>query len=180
VTGIAPRENHVDAHRVAYPGLPESCASILLIGEDNPSSDKPEHALFPHPPRCAGSRLQETIMGVSLKTYLGLWRTNLCQGKWNASKARTRAAKIVATDMPWSVIVLLGRKVSDSLDFDNPLFTVQLVHDGRVKLISLPHPSGRNRTWNDAYNITRARSMLMDAVPDVPWGELNDDDDDDE
>jgi hypothetical protein len=160
---------------VVYPDLPEVCSTVLLLGEDNPQSADPEHALFPHPPGCAGARLQTNIMGISMRNYLGMWRTNLCQGKWSARKAGARAAELLVPNMPWSTIILLGRKVADAAGYEDPLFTVRVTHDGRVKLISLPHPSGRNRAWNDAYNIARARSMLIDAVPGIPWGEASDD-----
>jgi hypothetical protein len=149
-------------------------SEILICGEDNPAQDAPEHALFPHPPGCAGERLQENIFGITRRTYLGLWRINLCADKWSVKTARTTANALLKKDLPWSTVILLGRKVADAADYPNPTFTVSLKYDGLLQIVSIPHPSGRNRAWNDPANIARVRAMLMNVAPEIPWGENND------
>jgi hypothetical protein len=70
---------------------------------------------------------------------------------------------------------LLGRKVTEvfekiALD-DVPLvaFSTRVCCPG-MTLVSLPHPSGRNAAlWNlKAHD--RARQIMRDLVPDLPWG----------
>lgn len=64
-------------------------STILLVGEVNPLSTKPEHALYPWPPNCTGERLQRLVLGVSRRDYLaGFDRVDLCTGRWSAPAAR--------------------------------------------------------------------------------------------
>lgn len=53
-----------------------------------------------------------------------------------------------------------------------PVFEAVLVC-GRP-MVCLPHPSGRNRAWNEPSSIDRARSLLRLECPGVPWGEADD------
>ncbi len=190
--------SHAGACRTAFRVTPEACGRVLLVGEDNPLSSAPEHALFCHPPGCAGARLQSDILGVSRATYLALWRTNLCSPKWSAPAARDRAHDLLFdAARPWSTIVLLGRKVADVFarvlepsarsplsgkraEF-SPFSSTRLDDRGRwvdhlipqqydVTIVSLPHPSGRNLLWNDARRIADARVLLAEVVPEIAWG----------
>lgn len=114
---------HLGACRTAFRDAPEACGRILMVGEDNPVSAAPEHALFPYPPRCAGWNLQDKILGIPRMHYLAIWRTNLCTGSWSVKSARERAKVLLATArlhegqdrVPWDVVVLLGAKVNDAV-----------------------------------------------------------------
>ena len=53
-----------------------------------------------------------------------------------------------------------------------PPFTVGEECAGQF-LVSLPHPSGLCRAWNEPSAVARARDILRRACPDVPWGELD-------
>ena len=77
------RDEFLGACRTAFGHSPPDCARALLIGEDNPLSAVPEHALFPYPVGCAGHRLAG-ILGLGNAAYLALWRTNLCVGGWSS------------------------------------------------------------------------------------------------
>lgn len=145
---------------------------VLLLGENNPYGSDPQFALYCYPPGCAGYRLRR-IFGLPQYQYLGLHRANLCEGDWTMGEARRRA-KIYTADpsAPWRVIVMLGRKVADAFDYDRPFFThdVMPMTGGEMTLVSLPHPSGRNTVWNDKRLVDRARDIMRELAPDLPWG----------
>lgn len=146
---------------------------IILVGEDNPLSAEPEFALYCYPPGCAGYRLRR-ILGLPQHQYLALHRTNLCASSgWSLREARRRAQLLVADpSAPWRVMVMLGRKVADAFGYDRPFFTHGIAPrtDGEMVLVSLPHPSGRNTCWNNGKLVLRAREILRELAPEVPWG----------
>lgn len=156
-------------------------SELLLVGEDNPQSEKPEHALFPYPQGCAGSRLMTDILGLRRQTYLRLARTNLCCPTWDRWDAESRAGAIIAqvvdmvdyTERRFSPIVMLGRKVTSAFGFRKdalPFFAHTEGAPGQT-FVSLPHPSGRCREWNDATNYQRTIDLMRTVAPNVPWGE---------
>lgn len=185
---------HLNAHRTRCDHASErSAGTILLLGEDNPQSDDPRHALFPEPPGCAGNRLQEKIFKVDHALYLAMWRTNLCNPTWELQAARARAlviapqAATVADAVPWKTIVLLGAKVMRAFAEahsipEMPPFAERrwcrayVETPGNVSvhsepLIYLPHPSGRSQAWNAPAAVHRARALLAVAAPEIPWGD---------
>jgi hypothetical protein len=147
---------------------------VALLGEDNPYGADPEFALYNYPPGCAGYRLRR-ILGLPQHQYLALHRINLCDGTWSNARARERALELLTPSVPWRVMVLLGRKVTETfvkvaLD-DVPLvpFASRTCCPG-MTLVSLPHPSGRNAgPWSGKAPM-RAREILRDLVPEIPWG----------
>lgn len=166
------RFEHLGAHR--YDLDHDRACPVLLVGEDNPLSVAPECALYPYPAGCAGYRFAEDIANVGTGHHLATWRTNLCSPRWSARAARERAEVLLAKDAPWKVIVMLGRKVArafaTAVDGDasaevEPFCGAAVEPEGKL-LISLPHPSGRNRIWNDLAQVHRARKTLADAAPD--------------
>jgi len=180
---------YAGACRTKFRGVPESAGRLLLLGEDNPISMAPEHALYPLPEGCAGNRLCDRILAVSRQTYLAIWRTNLCVEKWSRKAARNRAMNLVVSSAPWRTVILLGSKVTQIFNkaFENELaggsssvgrgkiapFTHAraTVDDADFLFVSLPHPSGRNPFWNDPRNAVAARRLLAEIVPEYPWGE---------
>ena len=146
---------------------------VLLVGENNPYGADPEFALYCYPPGCAGHRLFR-IFGLPEDQYLGLHRTNLCAGDWSKTQAQARVWELLSPQAPWRVIVLLGRKVTESFEkvaLDSPLvaFSTRGCCPG-MTLVSLPHPSGRNAAmWNPKAR-DRARQIMRELVPELPWG----------
>ena len=147
---------------------------VLLIGEDNPLSSSPEFALYCYPPRCSGSNLRR-IFGLPEDAYLGLHRKNLCDDAWSTKSARQRALELLTPHAEWSVIVLLGRKVTEVFE--------RVVLDGAslvpfstrkccpgMTLVSLPHPSGRNAALWTPKARDRARQIMREVAPEIPWG----------
>jgi len=148
---------------------------VVLIGEANPYGSAPEFALYCYPPGCAGYRLRR-ILGLPQHKYLAIHRTNLCPTDWSTREARRRAQLLVADpSAPWRVLVMLGRKVADAFGYEKPFFThdVATRTDGEMHLVSLPHPSGRNTVWNDGRLVTRAREILRELAPELPWGSID-------
>jgi hypothetical protein len=152
----------------------EMTGRVLILGENNPYGSDPEFALYCHPPGCAGYRLRR-IFGLPQHQYLALHRKNLCDGDWNKDDAKRRAFELLSPEAPWRVIVLLGRKVTETFEkvaLDGvPLiaFTTKQCCPG-MTLVSLPHPSGRNAgSWNPNLH-ERARQILRDLAPELPWG----------
>ena len=150
---------------------PAGCR-VLLVGELNPYGAEPEFALYCHPPGCSGARLR-LILGLSEDLYLDLHRSNLCTGDWSKEQAKTKARELLSSDSPWSVMVLLGRKVAEvfeKLDGE-PLiaFSSRPCCSGKT-LVSLPHPSGRNAALWNLRARERAREILRGLVPELPWG----------
>lgn len=173
--------DYLGACRTAFEltAIPECAgsASVLLLGEDNPISSEPEHALYPLPRGCSGNLLQERILGCSRAVYLAMWRTNLCVGGWKVTAARARARELLLTaGVPWRTVVLLGKKVSAAAEYVlrdagfptslDPLTTCQRLG---MTLVSVPHPSGLNRTWNIPGMRESARKLVRDACPGVAW-----------
>lgn len=174
-------QEHLGACRSAFEGAHPATASVLFLGEDNPQSARPEHALFNYPEGCAGHRLQSKILGVDRLNYLATWRTNLCNPTWSLKAARLRVAELFSpanhASAPlgvktWRTVILLGRKVADAVGFvadrEIPAFTSYQTNG--FTLVSLPHPSGRNLIWNDRQVILNARALLREVCPDYPWG----------
>ena len=155
----------------------EMIGRVLLLGEQNPYGSDPEFALYCYPPNCAGYRLRR-ILGLPQHQYLALHRKNLCDGDWSKEEAKKRAWELLSPEAPWRVIVLLGRKVTETFEKvaldDVPLvpFASRTCCPG-MTLISLPHPSGRNAAaWNPKAR-ERARQILCELVPELPWGSID-------
>lgn len=147
---------------------------VLLCGEDNPYGSDPEFALYCYPQGCSGWRLRR-ILGLSEDHYLALHRKNLCDGAWSAKRARARACELLMPSADWKVLVLLGRKVTETFEkvaLDGATlepFAMKTCRAG-MTLVALPHPSGRNAArWNLKAR-DRTRQTLRELVPDLPWG----------
>lgn len=160
---------------------PDACSKILLVGEMNPYGADAGYALYHEPSNAAGCRLQRNILGVDARrTYLSMWRTNLCVGTWRHEEATRRAALLVGADATWDVVVMLGAKVITAFGRVTPIgklatfSTATRSYAGRaLTFVALPHPSGRNTIWNNPLSVQRARSLLAAAAPAIHWGELD-------
>ena len=130
----------------------------LLVGECNPYGGRPMFALYPYPDRSSGARLAH-ILGLTRKNYLLRFeRTNLCVDRWSIRAARLAADSILAKrpvcPIEVTPIILLGSKVCQAFGVAYEPFC------GIRNFRMLPHPSGRNRIWNDPRAAERARALL--------------------
>lgn len=89
---------------------------------------------------------------------------NLCfPGWWDPHEAALTARGVVRYYLPYlSTLVLAGRRVINAFGFpvrDVPaLFSV-----GDTRVLNVPHPSGRCRTWNDPDAVRELRRLIREA-----------------
>lgn len=174
------------AYRIDSEGADLAGPRVLLLGEDNPYSLDPRLALWPAPAGTSGDRLRR-VLGLPYDAYYSLWRANLCSSGWNPTWAAITAANLLrafdprGAARPWDVVVCLGRKVSRAcarvLGASLPTWGIlrgARRHDAgaypEVTVISIPHPSGTCRAWNDIGAVSRARDLLREVAPHVTWG----------
>jgi hypothetical protein len=172
-------EHHNGAYRIEvgdkHSESTAACRKILLVGEDNPISMDPRYALYHEPNGCSGHRLQRRVFGLDARRhYLALWRTNLCVGGWDQDMAEERAEQLMPP-FPWTVIVLLGKKVAKAAGraLGTTIPAMDVHHASGVAVVSLPHPSGRNPVWGSKGVIEQARRLMTSVAPEIPWGELD-------
>ncbi len=145
----------------------------VLIGAApgrHPRHDPDKHALFPHPPNCAGARLRK-MMGLSLGQYCSIERCNVFReypgpasgGKGDAfPMARARElAEAMWPDLYGRTIMLVRQGVARAFRMW-PCDLLTWEHKKAWSICVMPHPSGRNRWWNDPENRARAEEFLAD------------------
>ena len=161
----------------------------ILIGESNPHGGDPEMALYPLPPESAGGRMQRLVLGLKRWRYVELDRYNLCVGNWRVGTARDGANQLMARNRG-RVFLLLGRKVAHAFgEHATPAFSLvdrtpgdrwlrkspaatPILEPTWIRLVLLPHPSGRNsRMWGPD-NIARTRRLLRVVCAGMPCGEI--------
>jgi hypothetical protein len=173
----------------------------LLVGESNPYRAEERFALYPWPPNCAGHRLQERVMGVSVHDYFHHYRrVNLCAGPWDSREAEKSCVAILCgKPVPAPVVVLLGKRVAEAFGvgmrvfpvhpsdvagstrlatFCTTLLRLRIPEPRTVKVVCLPHPSGLARPWNEPGAFERARDVLREAgnpllAPRDLWSQAN-------
>lgn len=144
-------------------------AMIVLVGELNPHGGHPDNALVDYPPGCSGDRLRRLVLGVPEDVYYGprFARHNLCRGRWSLPAARQEAAVIVARHER-AKFILLGDKVARGFAVKGgeriPPLTIYWNY------LTLPHPSGLNRQWQNPAVLPYVRELLAAFIPDIPWG----------
>lgn len=135
----------------------------VLLGMNNPVSSKPEHVLYPYPPQCTGWRILEMLKTrmpeVTRHQYLtGFERVNLVNSKtWDRAQAKT-AAKRLPSLYQGRTILVLGGDVRDALEL--PEVLIHPVRKDGCVWRQLPHPSGRNRWYNDPDCVALAATLL--------------------
>lgn len=141
----------------------------LLLGMNNPLSDDPEFDLYPYPEGCTGWRLWQLLPeGTTRHQYLAAFdRRNLLRARaWDARAARAAAAELLPR-LEGRFVVVLGTQVRAALGLlpAEPLeVRVQRVSgdvfDFDLTWLAFPHPSGRNRWFNDPANRRAAAAAL--------------------
>ncbi len=147
----------------------------LLIGLDNPYSRNASHALLPMPDGATGNKIVQLIdeamdADYSPRQYLrDFARINLYPGETARSgkgatstdRLLARLCMILIANARYSGVVLFGKRVQvafgDFVTFDTET-DVKIVDD--ATFYALPHPSGRNRWYNQATNREHAARIL--------------------
>ena len=137
----------------------------VLLGMNNPLSVKPEHALYPYPPGCTGHRIF-TMLLVKMPDLLrhqyldGFERVNLVDGKDFSMRLARQKAQEIVDKYQGRTVVVLGASTRAALKLPHKL--ILPMHRDGVIWRQLPHPSGRNRWYNDARNRELAASLLTE------------------
>lgn len=177
VVGLGERvEDVITRHREGSGA--ESSSRVLLVGEVNPHGSDPRHALYHLPRTSSGNRLRCILGLTDLEYHRLLDKANLCEGEWSSKQAAPRLAELVLSRR--GVVVLLGARVRAAarrmikLAYVDPdpgvEFFGRVTLGSGVVLVSLPHPSGLCRLWNEPGTAARARALLREVAPQVPWG----------
>lgn len=119
-----------------------------------------------------GRRLAE-LCGVPYEVLIECARFVNLLGRW-PGRARSgtgdawqpQAARRYAREVVWplvterDIVVLLGRKVADAMAVEGEPCGL-VVEAGRPWLVTLPHPSGVNRWWNDPQHRRQAVALMQ-------------------
>lgn len=130
-------------------------AGLLIVGEQPSSPVDDDGPLAGR----SGARLAQ-LAGISVEQYLQHRRVNLLDGTgpWDPCAA-TRAATELDLCGPPVPFLLLGRAIAAAFGVRARPFTTLRLPSGRTAHLA-PHPSGRNRCWNDPQTVAVARAFL--------------------
>ena len=109
--------------------------------------------MFPWPATSAAGRLM-AMSRLSPSQYLGgLYRRNLVDDHvWDESDAADRAREIVGAlfdEPPTLRVVLCGWRVASAFEVRASNYWEPVVMDCRQTAVVIPHPSGKNRVYNN-------------------------------
>lgn len=89
--------------------------------------------------------------------------------EWTKKEARRQAFKLVEAPTAWRTIVLLGSKTKTAFGYERPFFShAPSSLNADVQLVALPRPTDRD--WCDSRLVRRARQLLREVIPSLPWG----------
>lgn len=130
---------------------------VLFVGEQGAGLDRPESS--------AGRRLA-AMLGMSHEDMVRRYDfiNLLSPGTWSAREAR-QAGYSLQRDLvegTWLRVVLLGKRVGQAALFGAP--TLSTLRHGFADVLFFPHPSGRNRLFNDPAFKRRASRVLRRFV----------------
>lgn len=135
---------------------------IVLVGMGPGSDDDPPLALSPWVANSTGARLAE-LTGFDPQTYLDTFaRINLCgtaEFDWRAAQHMAQSLRCCGL-LEGRKVVCLGPKVWYAFMEDREVKLC--VWHGRYAWI--PHPSGRNRWYNDPENRARVQEFFRGCL----------------
>jgi len=132
-------------------------AATLVCGEEG---------FFGSPER---NDLLQRRLGLSGQQYRLACRVLYPAKLWTKKEAWRQAFKLVEDPAAWRAIVLLGGKTKTAFGYDRPFFSHNVSSlNADVQLVALPSPA--DRAWCDARLVYRARQLLRDVIPSLPWG----------
>lgn len=151
---------------------------LLFVGLDNPQSRDPRYALFPSPKGCTGHRLMEmmgevdTTLTFTRKTYIDIPKLNLFPvGPCPTSQKRgwlEMAGSLLKRQLEGQAknVVLFGNEVRDAVfTADTQPKAMEWIKFGSDSTMYawVPHPSGRNRYYNDTRKRRRVARFMQEA-----------------
>lgn len=147
---------------------------LVLVGQA-PGKQKryePRYALYPVPKGSAGDRLRD-MMGLKISHYVALRRMNLLDyypGPRFPERAGRAAAGRLLPELPGTRVLMMGQAVAKCFGFVccQPLVWYDGDYGGdSFAFAVVPHPSGRNRWYNDRTNREAARRFLRGLGEEV-------------
>lgn len=148
-------------------------SGVVLVGEAPPKRMRPALWLLPDKSgrRHSANRLLEAT-GWELERYLEVFttRTNLLASSdgWSHPRARVAARSIVELAEEPRILVL-GKRAARAFELDPPGAAALCDappfawrRSGTVELAWMPHPSGRNRWWNQYGHREQAREFFVE------------------
>lgn len=130
-------------------------SGLLVVGE------QPNRADEQNPLGGRAGRFLADLGRLSEQSWLTLDRRNLIEEwteRWDRARARATAERFLAENP--ARLLLCGRRVATAFDLaDWPLCSTG-PHPAGPRVLLLPHPSGRNRWWNEPENRARAGEHL--------------------
>lgn len=164
--------SHPDVVRASRPELFERDPRPLLVGMNNPLSDRPGYALWPEPERCTGWHLWRMLhdrTGASPRDYVRAFaRANLVVGPWDPHRATDLAHELQESGvLRGRRVILLGREVRRA--FALPAQLILPIEREGVRFHQVPHPSGLNRWYNDVNNRDVVASFLGVVFKEGMW-----------
>ncbi len=161
--------NFIGVHLGEVQGHYDACPVLGVVVGMAPGPHTSEHLpMFPWPEWSAGGRLL-AMSGMPAAAYLGrLRRANVCVGRYNIREARDTAEGLVARHggpptEPRVRFVLCGRRVGGAFELDDAEWFTKVERRG-VDMVVIPHPSGRNREYNDPAAVARAKDAVRWAA----------------
>lgn len=147
------------------------------MGMNNPRSEDPDHALWPHPNGCTGHRLWQMLNSadpaVTVERYLLAFdRRNLLDSRtWNAGRARMAAGRfLMGVDYLGLEVLVLGDEVRRAFELPKkPLEPVQMYG---ATWWQVPHPSGLNHFYNSPQNRKSVAAVLKGLYDRSTYGQL--------
>lgn len=164
---------------------------LVIVGESPSPRGRSDLSLFPHPKNSAGYRLSE-ITGLGHAGYtqrtqrINLHPEHVPDHRWSTPSARAAAENLVASDfLTGREVILLGSRVLEAFIPDVKVNRIRpcqwYEHVGRggehkFKWALIPHPSGRNRWYNDVQNKRAVYHFLREdtALHASLWGQAED------
>lgn len=131
-----------------------SDSRVVILGMNNPHSERPDSALLPWPRGVAGYRLWSMVhdvCGVSRAEYCRLTdRRNLLDARTWCHRAATERLQDVGTMLQGRRVIVLGRTLAHLmwLPSTTPASWVANSRFG-CTVAYIPHPSGLCRDYND-------------------------------
>lgn len=143
--------------------------NLVILGEMNPQSSDPTHALWTRPAGCAGHRLWQMATartGVTEEEWLEMTdRRNLCVGSWDSETATDEAVRI-APELASRTVLILGALVASEFRriADAPHPVNQIIWWEARDWVAIPHPSGLNRLYNNQVTKASVEILLADLI----------------
>lgn len=88
---------------------------------------------------------------------------NLCEKSWKRLEARETRDRLFETYLDGRPYILLGRRVAKIFKHEAPWFVFLPREFDNSLIVSIPHPSGLNRYWNDPKTAICAGEVLRTA-----------------